>query len=375
MNRIRNLGKNALAAFSSVLIVFVANGECSERPKSEHVFTIRNVVYGQNEMLSFRTEKFLEKFAPHLREKSEAISHVAGRTGISPKLLLAMMEQRSRIISIPNDTRSMQRPFGNLSKKIGFREQLEDVATNMAAAIYSQIQKIDSSKRPSISLLVVTTDGLNGAFTDYERMELAQIYFGFFGSLQSNESRSSRITLSSVPNGSMRLPYENGKAWNFSGAHMDGLSLLFSSIDFAPRGSVWGGDTSANRVTASAGGIFIRHSSCSAEILHDGGWSTTYYHMDNLRFQTNSIVRQGDIIGTAANSLAQALCEGGSSSGPHVHWSIKRDGIYQDVDQSFVSGYLINSKSSINYDTNCTLFYLKKNGIKYCAGRLLTNSP
>jgi LasA protease len=144
-----------------------------------------------------------------------------------------------------------------------------------------------------------------------------------------------------------------------------------SSLDMSVGGG-WGSNQNGVRVSTSASGTFKRHSSCFAEVVHSGGWSTTYYHMMNLQYATNAVVGQSVFIGNPANTQAQALCNGGSSTGPHQHWSLKYNGSHYHLNQVTLSRFLITATGS-SYDTNCNRFYLVKNGQKYCSGYIVNN--
>ncbi|MCP4726954.1 MAG: M23 family metallopeptidase [bacterium] len=53
-------------------------------------------------------------------------------------------------------------------------------------------------------------------------------------------------------------------------------------------------------------------------IEHPGGYSTTYAHNKELRVSEGDKVKRGDVIALSGNS--------GKSSGPHLHYEIRKDG-------------------------------------------------
>jgi LasA protease len=103
-----------------------------------------------------------------------------------------------------------------------------------------------------------------------------------------------------------------------------------------------------------------------AEIVHEGGWSTTYYHLMNIRPATGAMVAANDAIANPANTPNQALCDGGSSTGPHEHWSLKSNGSQHHLNGVTLSSYLITATGT-SYDTNCQRFNLSRNGRRYCS--------
>jgi len=102
-------------------------------------------------------------------------------------------------------------------------------------------------------------------------------------------------------------------------------------------------------------------------ITHSSGYGTSYYHMDNLQYSSGTYINAGTYIGTYANNKNQALCEGGSSTGPHLHMSLYNNGYWQSLQGFNFSGYYVQVGPS-QYDSNCSRNYLWKNGTTYCAG-------
>ncbi|MNT90859.1 Protease LasA precursor [compost metagenome] len=80
-------------------------------------------------------------------------------------------------------------------------------------------------------------------------------------------------------------------------------------------------------------------------------------------------------IGTYASNRNDALCEGGSSTGPHLHFSLLRNGVYQSLQGVRLSSYGINVGTS-NYDDNCNRFWLhnSRNNQRLCAWQPVYNN-
>lgn len=124
-----------------------------EEASEEELITKEEFVYSYDEMLSFDVEAYLQTNAPHLASYAEIISHYAGYSSISPKVLIAIMEQKTGIISNPVSAASITRPFGDLSSKIGFKEQVKDISTRLAKEFYRGHSYIDTGSNE-----VMTTD-------------------------------------------------------------------------------------------------------------------------------------------------------------------------------------------------------------------------
>ncbi|UTH73568.1 peptidoglycan DD-metalloendopeptidase family protein [Chromobacterium sp. IIBBL 290-4] len=129
------------------------------------------------------------------------------------------------------------------------------------------------------------------------------------------------------------LPWRAGSAWTMTGGPhgYSGESQPYDSIDFA------GGD---GKVLAPAAGVLykscVRNGSALLKLVHDNGYSTTYYHMGNLTpLPDGQRVDKGAYLGTIGNGLP---C-GGSSTGPHVHFSLIFQGKAESVNRKQFGGW------------------------------------
>lgn len=84
---------------------------------------------------------------------------------------------------------------------------------------------------------------------------------------------------------------------------------------------------------AAAGTVLLATSSLDSQgqltgygnyvvISHGGGYLTLYGHMDRLMVTPGETVQQGQVIGLLGST--------GSSTGPHVHFEIRKDGVFVD---------------------------------------------
>lgn len=350
--------------------------------------TGQDLVYAYDEMFDFDIDTYLSQRAPHLLPYSETISHWAGYSGISPKVLITLMEQQTGVVSGRGMRRgALNQPFGKLSNGRDFNSQIKDVAVALREALYDRSDAMSATAQGSVALAdgnplqilrVAAGENISEAGLKADG-EFQQVYGRLF-----NESRKSqrasiageKIQANRVnPQVSsfLQFPFPLGQKWHVGGAHTNtgSGSYPMSSLDMSIGGG-WGSNQNNTWVVASAAGRFKRHSSCFAEVIHDGGVSTTYYHMMNLRYSTGDQVNKNASIGNPANNKRQALCDGGQSTGPHQHWSVKVDGSFYHLNGVTVSDYTITAKGN-SYDTNCNRFYLSRNGYKYCAGWYTNN--
>ena len=345
--------------------------------------TASDMIYTPDEMIGFKVGRYFAKRAPHLRSKSEVISHWAGQSTISPKILIALMEQQSGIVTGKRmSSDAMIRPFGALSRYSGFDRQVQDIAGQLDEIVYSQQEVAASAKAQGVAftaenplqLLYQKAGESKASASQLGDREFAQSYAGLFNEALGENPKpsifSGDFSTMAVPSSTLlRLPYATDLSWYIGGPHGSGGVKPYSSLDMSNSGG-WGSSQSSNWVRASAAGTFVKDSSCSGSVVHSGGWSTSYYHLENIQIQDGATVTQGQRIANPANDIDQALCQGGSSTGPHVHWTLRLNGSRNTLDGVRLSGYRITSQGTSNYDDNCSRFYLVKGGLTYCAGRI-----
>lgn len=346
------------------------------------------LVYSYDEMFNFDIEAYLASQAPHLLPYAEQISHWAGYSSISPRVLLALMEQQSGVLRATSlSPQQLAQPFAGLSAKPDFAGQLRDVADQLATRLYSAPQhpgaaEFSSVQAPSALDFLFVQPELQPLSQDQASSpstmanQFGQIYRQLFAedfaaierNADSQQLQDDPVILAGPANGFLQFPFPTGQSWHVGGAHTNTGSGNYpmSSLDMS-QGGGWGSNQSGRWVAASAAGSFKRHSSCFAEIVHSGGWSTTYYHLMNIQYNTGASVSKNTKIANPANTQAQALCNGGASTGPHQHWSLKQNGSWTHLNGVYVSGWRITATGS-SYDTNCSRYYLTKNGTSRCAG-------
>lgn len=347
-----------------------------------------SLLYGHEEMFGFDIEDYLRHNAPHLLPHAEAISHWAGYSTISPRVLLALIEQQSALLSTPSkDAAVLATPFGKLSSRHGFEAQLRDVADRLATRLYADAasegrKEFGDDREFDFLFAPVAEKTATAVVADDTQIAFTATYHALFGEHYLAPGRGwkaapdgadledgkSGAMAKQAPNGMLQFPFPLGQTWHIGGAHTNSGSGSYplSSLDLS-QGGGWGSNQYGVWVAASAAGQFKRHSSCFAEIVHADGWSTTYYHLMNIQYATGASVARNTRFANPANTPSQALCNGGGSTGPHLHWSLKRNGAWYHLDGSYLSGWRITAIGN-SYDTNCYRFYLSRNGWWGCAG-------
>lgn len=132
----------------------------------------------------------------------------------------------------------------------------------------------------------------------------------------------------------MRLPFEIGKTWAYTGGPHTGWGTGYpwAAIDFAPPTAVGGCTLSNEWNTAVADGVVARVDDGVLELDLDGdgdprtGWVVLYLHIAK---------RERATVGTAVTAgqpIGHPSCEGGTSTGTHIHIARKYNGEWVSAD-------------------------------------------
>ncbi len=349
-------------------------------------WSAEHIVYRPQEMLTFSVADYLRQHARHLLPHAELISHVAGETSVSPRLLLALMEQQSGLLSNRKPTKQQwAAPFGTLSSKYGFRAQLEDVSQQLFSAIYQtapqQLKRTDNAAidgeiaQHAMARFMEKEASVSGKKAT---QELVTTYQKLFPDVVFSETidttNKAAAPMLAPPFELLQLAWPVGQSWVSGGAHTTtgSGSYPLSSLDFND-GGYWGDNLSNKWVTSAAPGTVKVHSSCNVEVIHGGGWSTQYYHLQNVQVSTNQNINRDQRLANYASNKSQALCQGGSSTGPHVHFTLKYNGQPYHLSDVYLSGYKVHPGNT-SYDSNCSRFWFEEGGQKWCAWSDMYNS-
>lgn len=310
----------------------------------------------------------------------EALMHYAGLYSINPGVLVALLN-----VVMDADLGDKGASFGLLSSAAGFNEQLNDIAGLLTQRIYAfkafELDNPSFVKRSLMSPANVALASLaeRSGVTDLVTKFVAQ--YNNYAELDAHAITvrpktiffsEQEASVNAVQSFSMQLPWPSGQGWYSGGAHSNtGSGYPYSSLDFNNGSGGWGSNTPW--VQAAHAGTVTRYSSCNIRVTHSSGYATQYYHMDSLQYSSGDYVGQGAWLGRYANRYNQALCQGGQSSGPHVHFSLLQNGYFVSLQNKYLSGYRVDVGNS-NYDDNCNNFYFEKNGSRYCAWRRLYNN-
>lgn len=310
-------------------------------------------------LLDFDTENFVSQHPGWLNGYSEyaadehrtganIIDHVAANFSISPRLLLALLEYQAGALSNPEKPKTdYVLGYKELGHK-GLYLQLVRAANILNNGYYGwrigsllEYELLDGRlERPdpwqnaaSVSLRYYFSRFLQPQ--DYliatEAPGFAQTWRTLFGDPWVDEQPH---IPGSLKQPELLLPFPSGKTWAYTGGPHTGWGEgePLAAIDFAP-GAETSGCVPTNEVsTAMANGIIARTGDGLAVLDLDGdgdertGWVIVYLHVAaDGRAPLFSRLKAGDPVGHPS-------CEGGRTTGTHVHLGRKFNGEWMIAD-------------------------------------------
>lgn len=139
---------------------------------------------------------------------------------------------------------------------------------------------------------------------------------------------------------SLSLPWAQGETWRLTGGpHTDDgrRNSPLSSIDFAGRKP----DMSV-KVRAARNGIVVRPCANLVQVRHSGGWTTSYYHLKKIAVRAGQSVARGAFLGYTSTA---AGC-GGLATGPHVHFTLLKNGSPVTIRGYTIGGWTVREGSA-----------------------------
>ncbi|MBN1265092.1 MAG: LysM peptidoglycan-binding domain-containing protein [Anaerolineales bacterium] len=329
-------------------------------------FDPENLVNQFNGYLSICSEEADDQ----IRSGVEIVERVSWLYSVNPRLLLALLEYQSGWVfsSSPEDTGLY--PMGYLEPGYeGLYSQLSWTADQLNYGYYLWRAGWKGPYLFSSGETVYIARGLNAGtvavqylFSQlYEPGSWRQVisedgfyhtYFSMFGSPYAWQMEPLIPENLSQPD--MQLPFEPGRGWYFTGGPHSawGNYAAWGALDFAPPGEGLGCIPSYDWVTAAADGVIVRADTGAIVQDLDGdgdertGWVLLYMHIASFdRVSVGTELSAGDRIGHPS-------CEGGISTGTHVHLARKYNGewITADGDLPFNLDGWISSGAGIPYD-------------------------
>ena len=328
---------------------------------------------------------YLEEVNGEFMTGAQIVERIAQNYSVNPRLLLAVLEYQSQWVTNAapkEDTKKF--PLGIFdSFREGLYRQLAYAADNLNRGYYlwrvnglGGYVLLDSSLIPAEPTINAGTAGVQYLFSRLYGADAWREVLSDQGFLQTyNRLFEYPFNLAYEPlippaltQPTLHLPFEKGEVWFFTGGPHGGWDSgsAWAALDFAPPGDALGCVQSDEWVTAVADGYIVRTGNGvviqdldSGQSLADGleqtGWVIFYMHIETRdRVRPMTQVKAGDRIGHPS-------CEGGISSGTHVHLARKYNGEWIPADQPgllFVLDGWVSSGTGVEYDG-----YLIRDGI------------
>lgn len=286
-------------------------------------------------------KEYSEQISDGPHSGADLVNIVSQNFSISPRLLLAFLDYYGGALSRPNAPDTTYLLNYNNPAYHGLYLQMVWMANTLNNGYYSwrrgsllEFEHPDGRIERPDPWQNAATVAIQYAFSRqyssplYDQVTspggLAQTYAALFGDPWADPQPH---IPGSLQQPALILPFENGKTWNYTGGPHTGWGKgePYAAIDFAPTG-VAECNATTEWVTAMADGIIAR--SVPGEIMLDldgdgheqTGWVLFYLHIANTdRPQTGQTFKTGERLGHAS-------CEGGETTGTHVHLARKYNG-------------------------------------------------
>ncbi len=351
-------------------------------PDSELVYSPASVDFNIASFVN-QYDGYLSRYREELDGQSytgaKIVERVAKENSVNPRLLLAVLEFRSGWVTKANpDEKSHDYPmlyFDN--RRSGLYHQLSWAANNLDRGYYiwraggtpSWILA-DDTVIPVANTLNSGTAGVQNLFSllmGKEEWEIAVTEKGLYTTFNHLfgypfDYGIEPVLPADLAQPSMQLPFEPGDVWSFTGGPHGGWAdgSGWAAIDFAPPGPAEGCVQRDSWVVAVADGLILRADvgAVVQDLDGDGneqtGWTILYMHIESRdRVEPGKIIHAGDRIGHAS-------CEGGYSTGTHLHLARRYNGEWIPADGSipFILDGWVSSGDGVLYNG-----FLTKDGV------------
>jgi LasA protease len=312
-------------------------------------------VYGPSDR-DFNTIAFVDSMPGWLKDYTfyvsgedkrggELVQYVAQNYSISPRLLLALVDYQTGALTLSKFTDpEATYPLGLVNEnRKGLYYQMILAANILNNGYYGwRTGKTTSFELRDGSLEIVdpwqnaATAALHYYYaqvfsgTTYQQATHAQGILDTYTKLFRFDpwTRNRALIPGSLQQPPLLLPFAPGKPWSYTGGPHTGWGSgePWAAIDFAPPTESGGCTPSNEWVTAVADGVIVRTDIGAAVLDLDGdgdertGWAIFYLHL-----LTKSIPPVGTRI-AAGEPIGHPSCDGGRSTGTHVHIARKYNG-------------------------------------------------
>lgn len=282
----------------------------------------------------------------------QIVEWVAQHYSVNPRLLLAVLEYRSGWVTRADPSEdSLASPLGISPLGPSLYRQLTWTANNLNLGFY--LWRVNGLAAWSLAdgSLVAIAPTLNAGTAAVQHLfsllleraaweeavgeqGLFAVYNALFG--YPFDRAVEPLLPGDLAQPEMQLPFEPGEVWRYTGGPHGGWDRgsAWAALDFAPPGEALGCVESEAWIVAVADGLIVRaeEGAVVQDLDGDGyeqtGWTVLYMHVESRqRVEPGTYLRAGERIGHPS-------CEGGVSTGTHVHLARRYNGEWIPADQS-----------------------------------------
>lgn len=300
---------------------------------------------------------------------SRAIAFVSELWGISPRVLLVMLELKSGLLTNPNiKVGAVKQAMGNPDpQQQGFFTQLVWAAEELSLGFYDRYfhenktqvvlgngkiveiaPEINAGTYALLRFLALDADEQQWqTWVSKNSRSFYTTYTQLFGSIELSQQSPLDPTAITAPD-NMRLPWGNSETWYYTGGPHNGegggQTIPFACVDYAPGGG--SGCRAVNQFVRAVKGGTVVWASCNlVRVDHGGGWSTSYFHLEDIQVSVNQTVVAGAPLGKPGCGTGAACGWNGRATGSHVHFGVRYNNIHQAIDGMVFGGWTVRKDS------------------------------
>lgn len=313
-----------------------------------------------------------------LTNGGEIIKQIAQNNSINPYLLLALLEYQSNwVFGQPQNLAQLKYPMGFINyDDAGLVRQIRWAVNQLSIGYYGWREgrlteiMLQDSQSPSRDVTARIEPALNAGtvalqyfFSQIHNSEewiqsldddtgFITTYEEMFGAPE-NRTQYEPLFSHDLVQPALELPFNLGVVWNYTGGPHGAWERegSWSAVDFAPSGFRGECSKSYAYVTATAPGLVVRAEDGVVVVNLDynenehTGWVMLYLHIAT----DGRVVNAGDEVFTG-DRLGHPSCEGGISTGTHVHIARKYNGEWMTADGPIpfvMSGWTAHNGASV----------------------------
>ncbi|HHB89931.1 MAG TPA: LysM peptidoglycan-binding domain-containing protein, partial [Anaerolineae bacterium] len=274
----------------------------------------------------------------------EVIEYVAIRYSVGPRILLALLEARSGLVTNPEepDDAIKTYPLGHSRAGKGLLNQLEWAADALNSGFYGWLDRGETAIQfrnyriargaPNLNPGTIAIQRTLAQDTTFEELPaeldaFMEAYTRLFG--DPFQYDAGPILPWELEQPRLAFPWQPGTWWYLTGGPHGawGRGSAWAALDFVPEDAPVGGCTPAQTwATAASPGLVVRNNrgELLVDLDEDGdvrtGWVLQYLHLTD-RVEEGTRLATGDPVGRPA-------CDGGTAISSHLHFARRYNGLW-----------------------------------------------